>query len=72
MANKNWNNNWLFRDSNGRYRSKNPTVEDDYSEESGNRRYSESGYAMFSTDHVKPESLNGPVIVVQKGRKKDG
>ena len=72
MARKAWNNNWIFRDSNGRYRSKNPTAEDDYSEESGNRRYYESGYPRFSTDRVKPESMNGPVIIVQEGRKKDG
>ena len=26
----------------------------------------------FSTDKVTPESLNGPVIIVQEGRKKDG
>ena len=72
MPRKAWNHNWLFRDTNGRYRSKHPTIEDDYSEESGNRHYYKSGYPKFSTDKAKPEDLNGPVIIVQEGRKKDG
>jgi hypothetical protein len=70
MAKKAWNH--MFRDSNGRYRCKNSTAEDDYSENSGNKRYYKSGYPKFTTDSAKPESLNGPVIIVQKGRKKDG
>ena len=72
MARKKWNHDWMFRDSNGRYRSKNPIIEDDYSEESGNRKYYKSGYPKFSTDRVTTENLNGPVIIVQEGRKKDG
>lgn len=46
---------------------------DDYSEESGNKDYEGvRPLVRFSTDHTKPESLNGPVIIVQEGRKKDG
>ena len=70
---KNWNHNWLFtRFANkGRYAGAGVTY-DDYSEESGNRHYYKSGYPRFATDGCKPEELNGPVIVVQEGRKKDG
>jgi hypothetical protein len=62
----------IKRDGLGRIRSTKECVSDDYSEESGNRRYYKSGYPKFTTDSAKPESLNGPVIIVQKGRKKDG
>ena len=42
---------------------------DDYSEESGNRDYERRGKILFPNDGVKPEDLNGPVIIVQKGRR---
>ena len=46
---------------------------DDYSEESGNKDYEGTRPSVrFSTDGCDPKSLNGPVIIVQKGRKKDG
>ena len=46
---------------------------DDYSEESGNRDYEgKRPLVRFSTDRINPEDLNGEVIIVQKGRKKDG
>lgn len=46
-------------------------VHDDYSEESGNRNYElRRPLVRFSSDKVNPESLNGPVIIVQKGNKK--
>jgi hypothetical protein len=45
---------------------------DDYSEESSGRgRMCESVMVRFSTDNIKPEDLNGPCVIVQKGRKKD-
>ena len=45
---------------------------DDYSEESfGSGRYHEWERVRFSTDVVKPEELNGPVIIVQAGKKKN-
>jgi hypothetical protein len=45
---------------------------DDYSEESGNKRYEGiRPLVRFATDGVDPKSLNGPVIIVQEGRKKD-
>lgn len=69
---KKWNHNSLYHDGNGKFRSKDMMVEDDYSENSGNKRYYKSGYPKFTTDGRKPESLNGPVIIVQEGRKKDG
>ena len=47
-------------------------LHDDYSEESGNPNYYKSGYPRMPHDHIKPEDLNGEVIIVQKGRKKDG
>lgn len=36
------------------------------------RSYKTRNAVRFSTDHITPESLNGPVIIVQEGRKKDG
>ena len=52
-------------------------VEDDYSEKSGckpwfKRNISKDVAVRFVTDKLPPESLNGPVIIVQEGRKKDG
>ena len=45
---------------------------DDYSEESfGSGRCLEWERVRFSTDGVKPEELNGPVIIVQAGKKKN-
>jgi hypothetical protein len=47
--------------------------EDDYSEESGGINHEERREKVrMPHDGVRPESLNGPVIVVQEGRKKDG
>ena len=47
-------------------------VEDDYSERSGCRDYEKHDLVRFPHDNIKPEELNGEVIIVQKGRKKDG
>lgn len=45
-------------------------LHDDYSEDSGNRNYEgRRPLVRFSSDKVSPESLNGPVIIVQKGKK---
>lgn len=43
---------------------------DDYSEESGNKKQFNSVKVRFPHDKCSPESLNGPVIIVQEGRKK--
>lgn len=73
MARKKWNHDWMFRGSDGRYKSKSITVEDDYSEESGSKIYNERpSKVKFSSDKYDPKTLNGPVIIVQEGRKKDG
>ena len=45
---------------------------DDYSEESGNKVYAKSVKVRLPHDQCSPESLNGPVIIVQEGRTKDG
>lgn len=45
---------------------------DDYSETSGCKDYERHELVRFPNDHIKPEELNGEVIIVQKGRKKDG
>ncbi len=46
---------------------------DDYSEESfGRGRVRDHVDVRFTTDGKDPKSLNGPVIIVQEGRKKDG
>ena len=47
-------------------------IEDDYSETSGCKNREKYGAVRFTTDKFPPESLNGPVIIVQEGRKKDG
>ena len=40
--------------------------EDDYSENSGNPCYEDPWERVrFPNDHIKPEELNGPVIIVQ-------
>lgn len=46
------------------------TAYDDYSEESSGRGTSDCGsvWVRLPHDNIKPEELNGPVIVVQKGR----
>ena len=46
-------------------------VEDDYSEASGCKNYEKHGSVRFPNDRVNPEDLNGEVIIVQKGRKKN-
>lgn len=47
-------------------------AEDDYSEESsGSGRFHEFEKVRFSTDRINPEALNGPVIIVQEGKKKN-
>lgn len=38
----------------------------------GKNRFKSKNTVRFSTDNLTPESLNGPVIIVQEGRKKDG
>ena len=73
MAREKWDHNWLFRESNGRYKSKTVTVEDDYSEESGGKLHDQKlNKVRLPSDKVDPKSLNGPVIIVKEGRKKDG
>ena len=47
-------------------------ISDDYSEESGNKKQLQSVRVRLPNDRRSPESLNGPVIIVQEGRKKDG
>ena len=48
-------------------------ISDDYSEDSGNKCLEiRRPLVRFSTDNADPTSLNGPVIIVQKGKKKDG
>ncbi len=66
---KKWHYN--HRDGRGRFIGK-AVGHDDYSEESGNKRYDERPMVRFATDKYNPASLNGPVIIVQEGRKKDG
>ena len=47
-------------------------IEDDYSEQSGCPHREKRWEAVrFPSDNVEPETLNGPVIIVQKGRKKE-
>ncbi len=57
---------------NGLRRAGSGVAYDDYSEESGNRNYEGTRpLVRLPHDGCDPKSLNGPVIIVQKGRKKD-
>lgn len=67
---------WMRSSTNGRIAGSG-ILEDDYSEASGCKRWrkmdlSGSGLVRFPSDKKTPESLNGPVVIVQEGRKKDG
>ena len=67
---------WLRSGTNGRLAG-HGCVEDDYSDESGckpwlKRDINKDYRVRFVSDKLPPESLNGPVIIVQEGRKKDG
>ncbi len=44
-------------------------VEDDYSEESGGKKYEENSFVRFPHDRIDPARMNGEVIIVQKGKK---
>lgn len=46
--------------------------EDSYSEDSGDERSHDWERVRLPHDHIKPEELNGPVIIVQKGRAENG
>ena len=66
---------WM-RTEDGRI-ARNGILEDDYSETSGCKRWNKidihkNTQVRFPSDKRTPESLNGPVIIVQEGRKKDG
>ena len=58
--------------SNGRY-SGSGIEEDDYSEEFCYRRFGERSKSKapvrLPNDHVKPEELNGEVVIIQPGKK---
>jgi hypothetical protein len=43
-------------------------VEDDYSERSGGRNYEKRSLVRFPNDNVDPNLLNGPVIIIKKGK----
>lgn len=51
-------------------------ISDDYSEESGNPKYQYGKFKLgkssceFTTDKFDPRTMNGPVIIVQEGKKK--
>lgn len=46
-------------------------LHDNYSENSGGRKYYKSGWPKFPHDRIPPEALNGECIIVQEGHKKD-
>lgn len=52
-------------------------VEDDYSDESGCKRFNNRSFyerykiVRFPNDSIKPEELNGDVIIIQPGKRKD-
>ena len=52
-------------------------VEDDYSDESGCKRFNNRSFyerykkVRFPNDSINPEELNGEVIIIQSGKRKD-
>lgn len=52
-------------------------VEDDYSDESGCKQFNNRSFyeryktVRFPNDSIKPEELNGEVIIIQPGKRKD-
>jgi hypothetical protein len=65
--------NSLLRSASGRFAG-DGMIEDRYDEASGGKRYEKMHYGVrFPNDNKRPESLNGEVIIVQKGKvKEDG
>lgn len=57
------------------YYRKPATIEDDYSEKSGGRRFGERYgkiyQVKFPNDNIKPEELNGEVVIIKPGKRKD-
>ncbi len=71
MANGNMYRKTQFRGQGGR-RAGTGITEDDYSESSyGGGEYNPHCWPRFPNDDVKPEELNGPCIIIQKGREKE-
>lgn len=54
---------------NGGRRAGHGMLHDDYSENSGNPDYEKHDRVRFPNDNTDPKDLNGPVIIVQKGKK---
>lgn len=80
MRSDNSNTGNLYQKSNlgpGARRAGIGMIEDDYSEESGYKRFGERSVyerykpVKFPNDSVKPEELNGEVIIIQPGKRKD-
>lgn len=73
MAERRTGAQWLRTTLAGRNRiAGHGCIEDNYDEDSGCPRKEKPWEAVrFPSDNVEPESLNGPVIIVQKGRKKE-
>lgn len=65
------NRNAVIRANGGRVAG-DGIISDDYSEESGKPFRKNYGMVRFPNDKRDPRSLNGPVIIVQEGRKKNG
>lgn len=65
---------WMRSHNNGRIAG-DGIMEDDYSESSGCKRWIKHNWSdqrvRFPSDKRDPESLNGPVIIIQEGRKKN-
>lgn len=72
MKNRFENHPWV-RSSFGGHTAGDGILEDDYSETSGNKRVKFEKYSpkvKFTTDKYDPSTMNGPVIIVQEGKKK--
>ena len=72
MAERTTGSQWLWSNLGQHHLAGHGCIEDDYSERSGCKNYEKKGLVRFPNDNKRPEDLNGEVIIVQKGRKKDG
>lgn len=70
MGNGNMYRKTQFNGQGGR-RAGTGIIEDSYSEESYGGWKNLACWPRFPNDDVKPEELNGPVIIVHKGKEKE-
>ena len=72
MSRKVKGNQWLYSSLGHHHIAGHGCIEDDYSETSGCKNYAKHEAVRLPHDNIDPSRMNGEVIIVQEGRKKDG